>query len=211
MSKTFKYYALLFATFTVPSISVFAQDDIYYSDDDEPEEAEEVVKQTTVQSDDGYANESVSRHANDKDTLIAYDDSDFVYSRRLNRFHDADLPVYTSASDVDANGNITNVYVINGNPYYTYYRPGWAWSWNYGYSTYWGLYDPWWDGYYYRHSCYWGPGWGYYGYYGYPYRYHYGYNYGYHHAGPHYYGRKHLTPILQPSCLQSSQHVGQQR
>ena len=164
MKKILKY-ALLFATFALPSMSVFAQDDIYYSPDDDPEESEEQTEKVaeSVSVPESYTSEKVSRHAYDKDTLIAYDDSDYVYSRRLNRFHDADLPVYTSETATDADGNVTNIYVINGSPYYTYYRPGWSWGWSWNYG-YWGYYDPWWDGYYYRHSCYWGPGWGYYGY-----------------------------------------------
>ncbi|MCQ2207135.1 MAG: hypothetical protein MJZ02_02800 [Paludibacteraceae bacterium] len=199
MNKTLKL-ALAFATFALPSFSGFAQDDIYYNPDEDPEVSEEQVEQ---EAQPAQNTAQVSRHAYDTDTLIASDASDYVYSRRLNRFHDADLPVYTSESaNTDGDVNVTNIYVINENPYYTYYRPGWSWRWGY-YTGYYGYgyytnYDPWWDGYYYRHSSYWGPGWGYYGYYGY-----YGYGYPYHHhhyyggyrpAGTHYYGHKHLTP-----------------
>jgi hypothetical protein len=155
-----------------------AQDDIYYSEKDEKAEEEAYAKQQAEEA--AMQRYEASKYANDTDSLIAYDDSDYIYTRRLNKYHDADMPVYESTNGNSNNQGTTNVYIMGANPYYCYYSPGWHYSWSWGltwgdpwYNTYYSCYDPWYDPwyrpryyghyhdpYYYNDPYYYGrPGW----------------------------------------------------
>lgn len=93
-------------------------------------------------------------------------DGDFLYTQRIERFHNPDVvsgssdeelkDVYAYAMQQPQN---INVYVIDNDPW-SWYGPSWSWrygnpwywnTWGPSWSWSWGIYDPYWS---------WGPAWG---------------------------------------------------
>lgn len=116
---------------------------------------------------DVYNRHGLSQTASSVDSL--YDNDEFAYTRRIERFHNPDVVVNTKDEELieyyyetePASQSTVNIYV-NNSPWWNwnspYYYSSWAWRPYYntfwGPSWSWGFYDPW-----YSWSWGWGPSW----------------------------------------------------
>lgn len=91
------------------------------------------------------------------DSILSEDDN-FLYTRRIERFHNPDIVVNTGDEDLinyyyetqPSSPSVVNIYV-DSDPYWAWGRPYYysSWSWNPYYAPYWGpsftlgWYDPW--------------------------------------------------------------------
>ena len=145
------------------SLTSFAQiDDIYFSRQDAEREAAQIAAQRHIREQQALAVQNNRARVvviDENDPLIVSDENDFIYSQRLNRFHNADINIYTDTDDFEdvtfSGGGVTNIYITNGfghpNPW------GWNNSFYFGFGV-WGnswVHNPWWWG-----NPWWGTSWG---------------------------------------------------
>jgi len=148
-------------------LAFFAQvDDIYYSKKDAENDAAKIEAQKREREQQIQAAKNKQRSKVviedtdeyvDNEPIIVTDENDYVYSQRLNKYHNADINIYTDTddyADMTLSGNgTTNIYIINSGYRYGYNSPYWGfgfWGSTWAYDPW--YYNPWW---YYRPYSYW--------------------------------------------------------